>query len=284
MGRIHGRFDQNYRRVVDLRPYSISAVLFDGQHTTGDRKLQLHHVSLLTADELLREITDTFDCDPLELEIMQLDCFVDVLHVPVSWFRQNAYVKGKHAVREYDHGGPIETMVLGSGNDLTRIYAKSAEWRQEFERAVRTAKRYGQQAPPYSEMYGYDDGQTVTRIERQMRGTAVPSEMQTVHSLFDRAADLNPFQRLVLPEKSGRFVDPGRLSLEERGKVLLTERLVQEMGLAGARAHVNKESSGNAARWFKQFNRLVGDATVQTVTAENLLDRFRQGIRSQLKA
>jgi hypothetical protein len=287
--------DTYYFRRVDLRPYSISGILFDGyqRRPHGDRKLELADVNKLSAPEIRREITEVFDVNPNDLELMRVDLYADIIGIPVDWFHAHSYLSRKRSLRKYfapdaneersqvEIKGDIKTLMLGSGPSLIRIYAKADLWRQDHRKAVKLAKTVGMEVPSFQDISGHEGSVVVTRVERQLRGRAIPDEIATLGLLMQNAADFNPFDHLVVMSSGKPEPNPDDYDLGDYLRGIGARALIDRSGLAEFRKFVNLRSKNNAAKVFRQIKDFL-PVDVDDFAMPDLTNLYQQGARRQL--
>jgi hypothetical protein len=144
-----------YHAVADLRPLGFDAVLHMEQKRYGTHKVELLETGKKSMAELESTLGAIVDADPLSFRIGRIDLAADVRDVPLSWFREHAYVEYKqflcaHAKAvdfEYSEMGKkvYQTLYFGKRPSCVRIYDKVAERVAHYElwkkRETRSVKR-----------------------------------------------------------------------------------------------------------------------------------------------
>jgi len=279
----------NYHSEIDLRPYSISAILHETRYGNphGEHKLELKDVGKMSAAEMRREIAEVFDIDPDSLAVMRVDLYADT-EVPMGWYQTHAYVKRKRSVRTYGKAdvetsvkNNIKTITLGAGTNMFRLYDKAAMWRQEYSEAVDRMKEVGGDISSFIRTYGREKADVVTRVEQQLRGGSVPAQLCTVGSLFEDAAEFDPFKSLVL--LSGGQPEPDAYTYTLNGYLcgMGARQYIEAHGLAEFRTMVNSLSKNNAAKVFRRVQDFI-PSDAEGFTAPNLTALYQWGVRRQI--
>jgi hypothetical protein len=275
-----------YRSETDLCPYSISAVLHEGLYGNpyGERKLELKGVGKMSAAEIRREITEVFDVDPDSLAVMRVDLYADT-GVPMEWFQKYAYVRRKRSSRTYGKAdietevkSSVKTITLGSGSNLFRFYDKSGLRGQEYAKAVKLAS--GVEIASFARTYGCEEGNTVTRIEHQLRGRSVPNQLSTVGSLFANAVEFDPFSTLKLLSSGKPEPDVNAYKPRDYLCGMGARSLIEKDGLAAFRAYLNRRTGNNAAKFLRKYEDFI--PSDERFAAPDLTTLYRWGVYEQL--
>jgi hypothetical protein len=239
-------------------------------------KVDFTDTRLLSAEDFLLRLLFLFKIqrdEALSLRIARVDFAADIDGVPVSWFKQNCRVKRKRNPRSYEDcktdtwKGSVTSVEFGKRPDLYRIYDRVAEKRARGEEVLYNGMFLG--APP----------PTVTRVERQCSGRAIPREVETLGALFEHGADLNPFPNLVCRKSDVDSVSTEDWNPQKWLMSLGLASAVNELGEATVRARLNR--AGNANRVFERYSDLLG-AGSPGATEERLRDIYRVGTIKQL--
>ena len=84
-----------YHAVADLRPMGFDAILHMEQKRYGTHKVELLETGKKSMAELESTLGEIVDADPSTFRLGRIDLAVDVRDVPLSWFREHAYVEYK---------------------------------------------------------------------------------------------------------------------------------------------------------------------------------------------
>ena len=252
------RKSEHYREVGDLRSFGHQVILHTnlgfGKNTS---KLELIRVSEMNYAEIVAEIEGIFDIDALTLGVMRIDLAVDVVGLPVTWFRKRLRVKHKRYQTEfgkiqYDRMGKerVETLYFGKRPHGIRVYNKIEERRHEFTKSIKGLKP-GAAVPTFEEIYGFRDGQILTRIERQFGSGRIPYPISTIGKLRD-AAQFNPFKtfEIVGASKAEPRFEDYRPAQYLKGLGL--QQMILKHGISGTIRFLDTRSPGNSQSTLKQ--------------------------------
>jgi hypothetical protein len=253
-----------------------------------NHKLELIDTGRVTLAEIIREIERVFDVDSRRLEISRIDLAADVFGVPVVWFMEHLRAKWKRFTAdigkvEYSRMGKlaVETFYLGKRPNCYRIYNKIAELHYQYSRLKVTE---GEPKPSFESLYGLpENGLVLTRVERQIGGGRLPTEIGTVGKLR-RLTDFSPFDKLevLAGAASTPNIDNYELSTYLQGRGL--ECVVNELGgMHRTRAWLNKHSAGNAARILANLAAFL-PATEHAVTVDRIHRLYRDSVQRQMAA
>jgi hypothetical protein len=144
------RRSENYRAVGDLRPFEVPAIAHLAYSRKGEEnhKLELVNTGEMGYSEMLDAVERVFEIDPRKAEVMRVDLCADVRGVPVTWFKQHCRPQYKRFGAEYEDCKAvsmgrcgIETFNYGKHPNFYRIYNKIAQWKHEYTKRLRAAKR-----------------------------------------------------------------------------------------------------------------------------------------------
>lgn len=260
-----------YQEGFDLQALGISGILFRCCRFNKTQKLVLKGTSKRTLQQMAHAIAGVFDSDPWESRLARVDFAIDVHGIPMEWFRAHARVRGKRCYREHpDTEQPMGhatgmTLYMGGGHDLFRFYDKGAQLLARFGKVDADA----------------NDDVPTTRIERQLRTSAIPSAISTLEDLRINAPLFNPFRSVCFvpggtPEPQIRDY-PVRTYLEGVG----LQALVGRWGLAKAWTIINRRSGGNASRTFSRLTDFM-PPDPQGLAVPDLFNLHRSSISHQL--
>jgi hypothetical protein len=239
-------------------------------------KVDFTGTRLLSADDFLWRLTSLFQIqreDALSLRVARIDLATDVWSVPVEWFKQHCRVKRKRKPRSFEvcqtetSKGAVTSVVFGKRPDLYRIYDRIAEKRERGEEILYAGKLTGAPVP------------TVTRIERQCSGRAIPKDLATLGGLFKNAAVTDPFPALLCRETHNGSVSTDDWPPQKWLMSVGLATVVKQYGEATVKARLNRK--GNANRIFSRYSDLLR-LDSPGVTADQLRGAFRNGTIRQL--
>ena len=284
------RQSEHYARVGDLRTFGYPAILHvhclrDG---AGNHKVELIDTGEMSFRNMQKAILSIFDVEPSHLGLMRIDLAADVAGVPVRWFARNARAKWKQWTAEigkieYAEMGrrKVETLYYGKRPNCIRIYDKISELRHQYDQMVRKSSDAAE-IPTFEEKFRYPaTGFVLTRVERQIAGGRIPKRVDRISKL--RALpDFNPFENIELLKASEPEPELDDYSLHDSLAGRGLRALVDEMGIHRARAFLNSQSKGNAARYMRRFAAFL--PAQGGIDAEQLFQRYRESVRRQLAA
>jgi hypothetical protein len=120
----------------------------------------------------------------------------------------------------------------------------------------------------------------MTRIERQIGGQRIPSQLENFGQLASAAA-FDPFEAIEIVANAFPLPDPARYGESETVKLLGLHALIQELGFHGARAYLNL--NGNAARLFERYaHYLEANPAVRDLTREAIFAEYDKSTEKQI--
>lgn len=194
------------------------------------RRVVLDAARQLTRDDVYYTLGRLFqlsEASIARLHISRVDFAVDV-PIPVEWFKRNFRIRNKQELRTYYSiaTNSTETLVFGKRPDRYTIYNKVRE-RISTGREVLQLK----ECP-------------ATRVERQCSGTAVPSDVRTLHKLFENAPSFDPFKNVRI--KDARLFPMSQDWTAQKWLMCLGVRAaIEEYGWEGARKEADRRSKRN---------------------------------------
>jgi hypothetical protein len=313
------RPSKHYQYSCDLREvFGIDAYLHLSFRRRGrkNHKIEIIDSGEKSLSQIAEIIAGLFDVDPWRLEVMRIDLAADVEGVPVSWFKDHAYVNRKQFSSQIakSHEQELEyvamgsavaqTMYAGKRPNLFRIYDKLAEWRIGWRKILRDYSRfnelldglemsddqryYGQRCPPtfqeHCKQFGYhfQPSNTLTRVERQIGGK-MPPEYATLADLR-YAHELDPFTALqIIPGMCPRVVEPPREGASVYNWLAAAgfEWLKEQMGSAQmARQFVLKHGNNNGKRVLESLTKSAPQDR-PTPSRDLLVESYRTSTRAQ---
>src|SRR5438309_4312631 len=117
-----------YKKVLDLRPFGISALLHLHCVFNENHKFELVGAGKMSVGDMAAEVEKVFECQVDELTLMRVDPAVDVTGVSVGWFHTHSRVRNKRDLNVI--GDPTQTgttLYFGNHPDRIAIYDKLAE-------------------------------------------------------------------------------------------------------------------------------------------------------------
>lgn len=286
------RSSRFYTIVGDLRPFGHDAVLhlWSKRGKVATHKLELLDTSRHTIGGIIAAAEQIFALDFFKVEISRIDFAVDINSIPVSWFSNAVSVRFKRLhskIAKEDRellqmgGSRLETLYYGKRPNIIRIYDKMAELRKQFGKLIRKGST-DQEQIAFEEFAGFkDEGQTITRIERQIGGD-IPDEFKNLKRVISKKAVLNPFQNLQFVPHSIAPVDFADLDLKTECTVRELRRMTAEMGLHWTKKYVYSKSHGQGARAWKQFEPYLQESTEVEFNDRKLFDCFQDSLLRQL--
>ena len=265
------RSSKYYSYVGDLREsHNIDAVLHlgykFGRGGKADSKLEVIDAGKKTVIEMEQTVLRVVDADVSQLQFMRLDLAGDIVGVPVHVFRECARFLYKQFASRIEKSTATElefvamgtadaqTIYAGRRPNFVRIYNKIKEWfgqwlklKQRCERFNRGMKGFSMSAeqrhfgvrfcPTFEEFciaegFAYQEGATLTRIERQISGQRFPEELRVFGDLR-RAHLYNPFTSLrIVPSEAIRcFTEPPKgVSIRDWLAVSGLNTLMRDLG------------------------------------------------------
>ena len=279
-----------YEYAGGLREYGhdLRLSMFCRMNKTGDHKIELYDVGTKTKQQILQEIAEVFDCDPLKLGVMHIDLAVDVKDVPLSWFRESVRVMHKRFRsgitndRFFNELGNsnIQTLYFGKRPNLFRIYDKMAEYRNAYQAVKREFK--GREIPAFESVYGVpDDDAILTRVERQM-GARVPLTLSTLENVFNHASDINPFAAFRISSQVAVPINDSTLPFETLCTANYLRDLACREGMQAIGPFFTQKTHGNSAWAWKKYGAYIACLSESSgLTLEELHSRFSASISRQ---
>jgi hypothetical protein len=266
------------------------------KHKDGNHKLELLDTGAISYQRMQQEITRVFDVDPSAMSITRIDLAADVPDVPVEWFQVHARAKWKQWLArfysEMDRRS-VQTLYFGKRPNCIRIYDKVSEYQNQFHQMCRRASDAAE-LPTFEEVFKLPETSVLTRVERQIGGCRLPRPIDTIKKMR-YLPDFNPFDRLELlngkarskqttgtPLKAALSTHPDRDS-DERMKGFVINLLFKELGAQEARAFLNQQSKGNAARYIRTYRAFLPSDDAGLDDYE-LLRRYQESVSRQLAA
>ena len=264
-----------YQEGFDVQALGIPGILFRRCRFNRTQKLVLKGVAKMTLPQMANLIAGVFDSDPWESRLARVDFAIDVHGIPIEWFRAHVRVRGKQRYKE--HPAPEQpmgnatgmTLYMGGRHDLFRFYDKSAQLVARFGPRVGRVDRSAKDDVP------------TTRIERQLRTSAIPTAISTLEGLRINASQFDPFKSVSFAPGGTSEPQirnyPIRAYLEGAG----LRALIGRWGLAETWKIINKRSGGNASRTFSRLADFI-PSNPQGLAVPNLLDLHRSSTSHQL--
>jgi len=273
---------KHYFYACDLRIYGVNAILYFRNRRSGEHKLEIISTGTMAFSQILSEIGNVFEVNPLKLEIMRIDLAVDMPHYSVEWFRHNVRVAQKRYTSEFDlavsERKQCETLYFGQRPNLLRIYDKTAERRVRYKQLVRKWKS-DNPVPSFQERYGHPDDAIITRVERQYGGGRVPKAIGTMGQLQTNGVNLNPYECLQFLPIAVSDESINQLSGDAyiKGQGLL--RLLEREGYHGAKRLLYLKTCRNTHRVLE---RLWSAMPSNDVSEPDLFFNYQRAIKEQL--
>lgn len=240
-------------------------------------KLDFTDTRLHTAADLLSRLTWLFKMTGQQapsVRIARIDFTADVFGVPVEWFKQHSRVKRKRSQESYEvcktesSKGFVTSVVFGKRSDLYRIYDRVDEKQARGAEVL------------YNGILSSDPVPTITRVERQRSGKAIPKDLSTLRGLFEHAAETDPFPNLICRETDDGYVSSEEWRPQQWLMSVGLATVVNQLGEAIVRARLNR-AGGNAERIFEKYSGLLRSDS-SGVTVARLREIYRNGTIKQL--
>ena len=282
---------RHYKIVGDLRPYEYNSILhYSCRHGERNHKLELVDAGFMTLDEMKEEVEQVFQVHAEKLPVMRLDLAVDVHGISVPWFAEHTRVRHKRwlarlgVIDTSEMGNrEIQTLYYGKRPNVIRIYNKVEECRAQYRRIVRLMSPE-LTAPPFEKCFGVPEfGHTLTRVERQMGGGRIPSQLATVDDLRNCAA-FNPFEGLEFISGGRPQPNPSHYTFMEYSAGMHLRHLAETEGMQAAISHITRHSNRNKKWALKKFGDFLPVPSDEDLTAERLFELFQQSIATQFCA
>jgi hypothetical protein len=275
----------------DLRPFGYDVILQLGcKHgKEANHRLELIDTGELTFDEMLGTIDRIFDVHARDLEIMRLDLAVDVPAIPVRFFQEHTRIKYKRWMQNFGiiptsvmgmRG--IQTLTFGKRPNLIRIYDKVAEYREQYRKLLRRFSP-GAEPPTFEQCFGIpSEGFVLTRVERQMGGARIPSQLSTVRELKN-CIKIDPFDAIDLIAGAEPEPDP-RNSFMELCTGLYLQHLALRDGMQTLNAFINRHSKRNRKWVIDKFAEFLPKRHELGFTRDTLLQLYRESATKQFSS
>jgi hypothetical protein len=189
----------------------------------------------MTLAGMRNNIQRVFEVDPETLSVMRLDLAVDVEGIGVPWFAEHTRVRYKRWLAELGVIDAVEmgnrrvqTLYYGKRPNVIRIYDKVEEYRVQYQRILRNVPP-DIEPPTFEDCFRLPEQRIVTRLERQMGGGRIPSELATVRDLR-YCADFNPFDCLEFLSGGRPLPDPEDYSFMEYSTGMHLRHLAETQG------------------------------------------------------
>lgn len=318
-GAIPWRSSRHYTNVVDLRPFGFDSILHAGckRGKDGNHKLELIDTGSKTYSEIVAEVEQVFDVNPLKLECKRVDLCADVQNVPVSWFhdRMRATYKqfsAKIGVQEFSEMGrrEMQTLYYGKRPNCFRIYNKTAEMLNQYKALCRTRKpgpsseqmeavtglhlvdadtvlpvardvNPDADLPSFRELFGVDESAVLTRVERQIGGGRVPEQLNTIARLKANALEFNPFERLKFLSSGVVEPVPDDYPFETYCTGMFLRKMAHAQGMQWTRAFMNRDRNG---AWRERKYASFLPISDGGISSGKLFELYRETLSRQLAA
>ena len=311
-----------YQYAADLRKdFEIDAIVhLYCRFGRPNHKIEVVDAGEKTLEEIAAIVARLFLVDPWTLSTMRVDLAADIAGVPVPWFQHHALVNRKQFASQIKKSDEQELQFVGMGTaiaqtiyagkkpDFMRIYDKLAEWRRQLRKQEISRNRFNRRmegmelsdeqkyyghriAPTFKEFcgahgYQYQEGNVLTRIERQIGGNRVPPELATMNDLRF-AHDLeDPFRgfRIVGTEPIANLnAVPEGVPIRDWLAAFGLNGLTQHFGSVQlAHSFVRRHSNGNGKRILETLEECLAP-TRQPLTIEEIKESYRRSTLAQTK-
>jgi hypothetical protein len=283
-----------------------------------NHKVEILDAGEKTLEEMAAIVALLFSVDPWTLSTMRVDLAADVESVPVPWFQHHAVFSRKQFSSQIKKSDEEEVQFVGMGTavaqtiyagrnaDFMRIYDKYAELRKQHRKREMECNRFNRRmegmelsdeqkyygrriAPTFTEFcrvhgFQYQDGNILTRVERQIRSNRIPPELATM-------SDLRYAYQLEDPFKGFKLVgtDP-ILNVNSVPDGVPVRDWLAALGLSWLGGHlgstqlahsfVRKNSNGNGKRILESLEECLAPVR-QPLTIEEINQSFRRSTCAQ---
>jgi hypothetical protein len=276
---------KRYSQRADLQPFGHDVTLHVSLMGSGNHKVELMDTGKHTFGSMIAEIESIYEIDAMPLRVMRVDLAADIHGVPVRWFAENVRVAFKQCQADYAVSdtrrmgrGEIQTLYFGKRPNVVRIYDKRAEYMHQFNALVRR----GDASPDsFEHLFGIpQDGERLTRVERQFGGGRIPKEIQTVDSLRNVDSFL-PFENLELACAALALPSPEDVPFETYCSGMYLYRMRQEHGMQAVHKFIGKHTNRNGPKVREKFAPFLS-ATETIFDKTSLNESFIRSVRRQL--
>lgn len=285
-GRVRRPREVLYLRTYDLRELDVGLLVHLGRTETGPIiKLEATDVGRLTVGQVVTDFTRVLRDDPMDRSLTRVDLAADVPDVPVQWFRDNARVRYKRVVTEFGErsswgrfrSSSTEGLHYGRRPNLYRVYDRVAASRQEYRREMRSISV--EQRPTFSETYGFDVDDVITRVERQLGGQPLRTQFPSFGALIENALKYDPFSRMDFSINALKESHWETLTPSQRLKVAGALYFLHGRSWHELRAWLDR-GNRNGARQLDKLRGLLGAG--DTLVPPDLRQLYRQSVARQL--
>lgn len=238
-------------------------------------KVQFVRTSTLTEWDIFNYLGHLFVISSSEmchLKVMRVDFAADVRSVPVQWFRENCYIPRKQSYQELRWVESLvrtnTTIMIGKRPDLYRIYDKV----EDIKHRQKVFHHLGQITDKPEP--------TITRVERQCSGAAVPAQFRTLSGLLDGAADFDPFALLQF-QPAPVMPDTQKWNPQKWLMCMGLKAAVEDVGQTLVRKRLNSKGARKGSRNFKKYSDLL-QPSGKPLTNEMLKELYRRSTIRQL--
>lgn len=285
-----------YAWVTDFRPIGFDAILHfglkreeDDPHE-GEHKLSLLDTGMKSYSDLASLVEGIVEGPIDDLDLMRIDLCADMHGIPIDWFLGRLRVKYKriaheHGQLKYQRVGKagIQTLAAGKRPNIVRVYDKVAEYENQLRKLNRNRSSDADELTLEGE-FGVMKGAVITRVERQFGGGRIPLQIDS----FGRLPSLpyfNPFTNIEIISGSGATMPTiSQCGLDTWLTGTRLRDCQNEMGEQQFRRWLNKNSSGNAARYRKKYAEFLEPDGDNLVTAQTVFETYRESVIQQLAA
>lgn len=281
-----------YSSTADLRRFGIPAIIHleSRNGNTPSSKIELIETAKYSLSEIVAIVQRVFLVNAAKLEIMRIDLTIDVPGISVQWFQEHMRVKFKQVLAQLGNSeilrmgrAAIETLYYGKRPNMLRAYDKMAERRETLARASRRCLPH-EKKKTFEEMFGFaDEGQIITRIERQIGNGHVPEEIETIEKCRMNISRFNPFEAVEF--LSGASKEPNRNDYDFDtycAGMYIRERALRE-GAHLTLKFLSKGSGGQLARTLKRFGDFLPSGNETILSAKDLQELFATSVQKQLE-
>lgn len=296
-----------YLVTADLRDAGIPIRLSLGHkhHDKLGPKVEIIGVGEMGYSDWVGRIEEVFDVDGNEAELLRVDLTADIPGVTVSEIGRTMYCKFKATTQqEYGQGDDqgessihlstthnrfaAQTLYYGRKPRQVRIYDKTRHRAEVILREVhRKQRRAGEELCSFEQYFGYDQSETITRVERQM-GARESSEAWGISKVGEihKLEKCDPFARLKFIDEVKRGDTLAKITGPRRVAIDYLREMVEREGVDRMRAYLRSRYRSDQSRAYRKFMQenehliLAGTA----VSRAKLTSEYRDSLRKQLAA
>ena len=125
-------------------------------------------------------------------------------------------------------------------------------------------------------------GHILTRVERQMGGGRIPSELETVADLRN-CASFNPFESLEFVSGGTLEPDPSDYSFMEYSTGMHLRHVAETQGMQAAISYITRRSKRNKRWALKKFRDFLPVPNEADLTNQRLFELYQHSVSVQFQ-